>query len=278
MFNLPRADELNELTKVRAANCVTMYIPFSESYSSAEPMRIHLKNYIRDAETILIDRKVSPDQIRKILEPIRILIDDHALWAQRTHSMVLFANIRMCKAYTIPHDLPAVLAVQKGFVTKPLADIMATNAHYYVLALSHNHVKLFEGDQFQLKELHPDNFPTDMKQTLRIDEYPNWQETHEIAPSYMGKGSEAFHGQYNVRQTDKIMLTEFFRRLDKRVSALLSRSGAPLLIAGVNYLLPLYRQVNTYPRLLPGYIKGNLERASLDTIRQKAWPTVAGTV
>ena len=86
----------------------------------------------------------------------------------------------------------------------------------------------------------------------------------------MGKGSEAYHGQYNVSQTDKAMLLEFFRRIDKRLHTFLQTKQKPLILAGVGYLVPIYRQINTYQHLLPSSIGGNLERTKPDSIREHA--------
>src|ERR1019366_908886 len=112
---------------------------------------------------------------------------------------------------------------------------LADNERYYVLTLGHKNVHLYEGDHYSIRDVQLKDFPSDMKETLNIDEYPKWRETHEIAPSYMGKGSEAVHGQYNVSQIDKEFLVKYFRLLDKRLHSFLRPKDSPLIIAGVGY-------------------------------------------
>jgi hypothetical protein len=149
---------------------------------------------------------------------------------------------------------------------------------YYLLALSHKHVRLFEGDRYRLKPVELKNFSGDLEETLRIDEFPHSRETHTIAPASSGKGSEAFHQQYNVAETDKKMLLEFFRRIDHRLHAFLLFHEKPLLLAGVGYLLPIYRKVNTYAGLLDEAVIGNQDRTDIYTLGKKAWQTVGTTL
>ena len=65
------------------------------------------------------------------------------------------------------------------------------------------------------------------------------------------------------------MLTTFFGNIDKRIKGLLD-GKAPLMIAGVGYLLPIYQAVNTYPKLLPKAIVGNFDRTQLNDLQQLA--------
>ena len=90
----------------------------------------------------------------------------------------------------------------------------------------------------------------------------------------MGKGSEAVHGQYNVREIDKGLLIKYFRMLDKSLHKFLQKKDLPLILAGVGYLFPLYRQVNTFPHLFGEGIKGNMEHVSPDLLRKQAWSLI----
>ena len=149
---------------------------------------------------------------------------------------------------------------------------------YYLLTLSHKHVQLYEGDRHRLQPVQLKNFSGDLVETLGIDEYPHSRETHTIAPAASGKGSEAFHQQYNVADTDKKMLVEFFRRIDHRLHAFLLYHEKPLLLAGVKYLLPMYRKVNTYTGLMDRAIIGNQDKTDVYSLGKKAWDTIGDII
>ena len=231
---------------------------------------------MRQAEPALHPAGLKPHAIEQTLSPARQLAEDHEFWPLHHGSLVLFMHPKMFRYYHIPdHSTPYLITVEKGFNLEPLQKVIDDNKSFFVLALSHKNVQLYKGDKYQLTPVHLKNFPTDMKETLRIDEYPSWRETHAIAPTRAGKGSEASHGQYNVSQTDKTMLLEFFRRIDKRLRAFLQSTQEPLILAGAGYLIPMYRQANTSPYLFPETIKGSLGRANLDTIRKRAWSLIS---
>jgi Bacterial archaeo-eukaryotic release factor family 3 len=60
--------------------------------------------------------------------------------------------------------------------------------------------------------------------------------------------------------------------------ALLRQETAPLVLAGVEYLFPLYRQANTYPHLLEQGVAGNPDKVKAETVCEKAWAVVEPSV
>jgi hypothetical protein len=58
--------------------------------------------------------------------------------------------------------------------------------------------------------------------------------------------------------------------VDQGVHALLHKEHAPLVLAGVEYLLPIYREANTYPHLVDEGILGNPETLSAAELHRQA--------
>ncbi|HTH72531.1 MAG TPA: hypothetical protein VL737_04195 [Candidatus Pristimantibacillus sp.] len=271
MIQLPTDEELERLEEFNKPFCLTMYVPHIEQ-AAANSDRIELKNLLAKAETSLADDRVNPSMVKKMLRPARELLSSRQLWPLRPEGLALFVHSELFQHYYLPSGtLPYLLSIGKGFNLEPFLEVIQDNRAYLVLALSHNNVELFEGDHFKLKRLQLKNFPSNMEEALKIDEYPKWQETHNVAPASFGKGSEAFHGQYNVRQTDKKMLLQFFKLVDRSLRRILQRKNMPLILAGVGYLQPIYRQANTWPQLVEGGIEGNVEHQSPDILRDHAW-------
>lgn len=275
MINFPSPQELNELRAFHEPFCLTIYAPLADPSSAMNPNHIEIKNLLHEAEAALLVAGVKPREAKQTLRAARLLLKSHEFWPVRHESLVLFMHPKLFSYYLIPDQAtPYLLSVGTGFNVDPLLQVMQNNQQYYVLALGHKNVRLYAGDHYNLKPVNLKNFPANMEEMLNIDEYPKSRETHTIAPASMGKGSEAYHEQYNVSQTDSIMLLEFFRRIDRLLHNFLMYHHRPLIIAGVRYLLPMYRKVNTYPGLLPGAITGNQEHADLRAIHDMAWPIV----
>jgi hypothetical protein len=54
----------------------------------------------------------------------------------------------------------------------------------------------------------------------------------------------------------------------------LRQDRSPLVLAGVGYLLPIYREANTYPYLMLAGITGNPESLSAVELQERAWTIV----
>jgi len=84
-----------------------------------------------------------------------------------------------------------------------------------------------------------------------------------------------FHGQgagAEVPKKDNIL--RYFHLLDKGLSELLRDKRAPLVLAGVDYLFPIYREANSYPYLLDEGVSGSPEGLSVDELHKEAWAIV----
>ena len=69
-------------------------------------------------------------------------------------------------------------------------------------------------------------------------------------------------------------ISQYFQQVNEGIQGHLRDKTSPLVIAGVEYLLPLYRRTNTYPGLLPGEIAGDLDTLRAEALQEKAWPLV----
>lgn len=271
MDQLPNQQQLAELRAFHKPFCLSIYVPPIDSGDTSNPSRIELKHLLRSAEMELRTAGLKPKAVAQTLEPARQLLEDQEFWPRRQTTLALFIHPDLFRFYHIPDPtLPYLLTIEQGFNLDPLLKTLNANQAYLVLSLGHVDVQLYKGDRYRLGLVNLKDLPHDMETALRIDEYPNWRELHEIAPPYLGKGSEGYHSQYDASKVDKTMLTEFFRLIDHRLHSYLQRQAKPLILAGVSYLLPLYRKVNTYPHLWPKSLSGSYRRTELDTLRAKA--------
>ena len=72
-----------------------------------------------------------------------------------------------------------------------------------------------------------------------------------------GDGSVTFHGAGSGSASAKDDLLRYFRLVEDGLTEFLKGDRVPLVLAGVEYLLPIYKEANTYPNLIDMVIKGN---------------------
>ena len=273
MVRLPSTEALCDLEAFQKPACVTIYVPFIAANAATNPMQIALKDAIKEAEAELRAADVPERVIRRTLRAARAMaVDERTFWPHYPESLALFLHSSRSRTYRLPAGAITLrVHVGQGFDVQPLLTILATNKTFALLVLDHHATQLYAGDRFRLAPVRLKGFPADMERTLNIDEFPSSRELHGIAPAYEGKGSEGYHSQYNVAEVDKQMLKSFFRVINGRLHRYLVDKKIPLIIAGVDYLLPLYRSVNTYKYLLPGELHGSFRRSRPNTLRERAW-------
>ena len=270
MIRLPTEAELKVLMNNRDPFSLTIYAPYIAPNSNNNPNRIQLKDMLQEAHRLLNAKNLKPRLINRIIKPISHLIDSDEFRISYPHSLAIFACRDFFTYYHLPPDnIKPLVAISRGFRLQQVAQLEHNNTHYYVLMLSYNGASLFRGDSYSLHRLKFEKAPRTMLQSLNIDEFPNERQLHMIGPLANGRSSKNYHGQYNETQTNKLMLTEFFRSIDKKIGRHIKFKNRPLILTGVDYLLPIYRQVNTYTYLHDSTLVGNFEHITLKTLLTK---------
>jgi hypothetical protein len=69
-------------------------------------------------------------------------------------------------------------------------------------------------------------------------------------------------------------LLDYCRKIDQALRDQLKDGQQPLILAGVDYLLALFREVSQYPQLVAGAISGSPDRLSAKELHARAWALV----
>lgn len=171
--------------------------------------------------------------------------------------------------------LPTLAVATDRFHLKPLLQLLSGDGQFYILALSQNQVRLFQGNRYHVSEVELTDLPTSMAEALQLDN-PQQNLQFHTGTSQGGGGDRAtiFHGHGAGDDEHKDDLLRYFRQVNNGLESCLKNKEAPLILAGVDYLLPIYQQVNTHPHLLPDGIAGNPETLKLEELHTQAWQIV----
>ena len=130
-------------------------------------------------------------------------------------------------------------------------------------------VRFFQCTRYGMREIAlPEDTPKSLKDIQKKTGAEKQVHLHTAG------GTAKFHGHGARAGDDKEELREFFRLVDKGVRALLRDEHAPLVLAGVDYLFPLYRESNTYSHLVEGGVAGNPEGKRPEELLERAWTVV----
>ncbi len=265
--------ELKALTEPQAGPCVSLYLPTHRVPSEIQQDRLRLKNLLKQAEEALLALGLRRSEAGDLLGPAEKLLPETPFWKGQQDGLALFLAPDTLHSYILPLKVPELVVVSDRFHLKPLLSLL-TEGEFYILSLSQNEVRLYQASRFGASELVLENVPQSLAAALKYDEPEKQLQFHTGAPKFTGERAAMFHGHGGGTDDAKSDLLRFCQQVNRGLHPLLRNEQAPLVLAGVDYLLPIYREANSYPHLLPEGVTGNPEGLSPEELRQAAWQVV----
>jgi hypothetical protein len=244
---------------------------------------IRCKNLRRQAEEQLLAFGLRAAEAQTLLAPVDDLLGNSAFWQHQSHGLAVFITTDFFRTYPLPLAFEELVVVNKRFHVKPLLPLLTNDGRFYILALSQKNVRMFDCTRHHVSEIDLtalENVPTSLAEALQYDEPEKQLQFHTGTtgtgmpggPGGTGARRAAmYHGQGVGKDDTKTNILRFFHLLDKGLQTLLHDEQAPLVLAGVEYLLPLYHQANTYAHLVAEGIPGNPEGLRAEPLQAQAW-------
>ena len=185
----------------------------------------------------------------------------------------MFCSEDIFHHFRLPVSFTELVGVAERFHIKPLLPLLAADGIFFILAVSQNQLRLLEGTQHAVDEIEMENMPQNLAETLPDGLAEKQLQFHTGTPSGTGSRPAVFHGHETSNET-KNRIRQWFRIIDKHIRGMLPDRRSPLVLAGVDTLFPLYREMNTYPHLMEEGISGNPEGMSPEELHRKAWTIV----
>lgn len=252
--------------------CVSIFMPTHRAGPEIQQDPIRLKNLLGEAEERLIASGLRAPEARDLLEPAERLLWDGLFWRHQSDGLAVFLSSEVFRYYRSPFDFEELLVVTDRFHIKPLLPLFSGDGRFYVLALSQNEVRLFQGTRYSVDEVDLEGVPESLAEALRWDDPEKQLQFHTGTRTPGGEGGRPaiFHGHGVGINDAKANILRYFHRVDKGLHQLFRDEHAPLVLAGVDYLLPIYREANTYPHLVNDGIEGNPEEMSAEELHKQA--------
>jgi hypothetical protein len=259
-----------ELARYRAHACVSIFLPTHPAGSETRQDPIRLANLVRSAAGALTEEQgLSRSEADELLSPVVRLLDDREFWRYQSEGLAVYVAPGWFRKVRVPLPLTEEVFVGIAFRLRPLLGLVAGDGRFFVLALSQNEVRLFEGTRFTLAELPLGPIPASMADALAHED----REAHLQVRS--GGQAGMFHGHGTGDEVDKQALERYFRAVDRGLSARLGSDRHPLVLAAVSYYLPIYQSVTTHEPILDDCIAGNPEGKPPRDLHQRGWEIVA---
>jgi hypothetical protein len=264
-------DLLKQMMEEDHKGLVSIYMPTWRYGSEAGQSRIQLKNILKEAEERLVSMGYGGREAAELLKPCTLLLDDALFWQKQDKTLALFISESSFKHFRLPITSEETLSVSNKYYLRPLIKYLSSDTRFNVLTLSQSEIKLYKAGAYDIERVDVPEIDE------LVENYIPANELRQEATSPKGAagGATSFlHGYNEMSQTEKNEISKHLRTIDKEVSRVLKDSGAPLLVYSVDYIYPMYKEVNTYPHLMEESIKGSPVGASLRDIHDKAMEIV----
>ncbi len=265
-------DGFKELAKVREPECISIFIPTHRAGQEVIDMldQKHLKNKVKSVRDELNSWHLQDHETAALLEPIRGLIDDSGFWKKQSDGLAIFRSRNFFEYYTLPAQFEPYEYIADHFYTLPLIPyINNEEVNFYLLAISQGGVRFFEGSMHSINEVMVDDLlPERLEEVVGFD-FEDKQLQYRAANDDRGRATYHGHGKSNEEVVKK-EIHNYFRAVDKGLKELLNDKKEPLILAAVDYLVPLYREVNGYKYLHKNFIPGSPDHENPKSLHEKA--------
>jgi len=221
----------------RESLCVSLYAPMVKAGPETQQNPIRFKNLVRRASDALAERGLAPKDAEGFLAPAAALLEDTPFWQHQGQGLAAFVADGFFRWYRLPLEVRELSVVEDRFHLKPLLPLLSGDGRFYVLALAQKHVRLLEATRHSVREVDLGDLPTSLNDA-------------------------------------KAEIQKFFNLLDQGIGTVVADKHAPLVLAGVEFLFPLYRQASDHPHLVDGGVPGNPAELSNEELHERAWPLV----
>jgi hypothetical protein len=273
-MDLAFKNELRALMEHSGNSCVSLYMPTHRAGNEMEQDPIRFANLIREAEKQLTEKQgMRSSEARELLDRANDLQRDSFFWrsSQQGNGLAIFIAPDLFQYYQVPRQLEEMLVIGNRFHLTPLIHLLSEDGRFFVLAVSQQAIRLFECSTFEVKEVELEAVPKSLDEALGYEEPDQGMNYQGVAVSQAGGRGAAMTYRHGVAAEDpKNDIFRFFRIVDNGLREILRHENVPLILAGVESVLPMFREATTYSHVTEQSITGNPEGLSAQELHREA--------
>jgi len=272
----PTVEHFPELLEDRTGPCVSIYLPTGRRFPESQQDVVRFRNLLRQAESSLTDVMGAAD-LQAFMVPLHALADSDRFWAHALDGVAVFLHADFYKVYKLQRTVPERAIVADSFHIKPLLRVLQSADRFQLLAITRDHVRLFQGNRDAVDEvvLHA-AVPRTLIDALGAEVTAAHTAFNSVGQLGHGGAQIAMHAGSGSRKDEIEKDTaRFFRVVDRAIIEHHAKhAGLPMVLAALPEHHALFREVSHNTLLLPEAIAGNPDAFSPEELRQKAWEIV----
>lgn len=268
-------ETFDELANVHEPHCVSIYIPTHRAgHEGIKKDKITFKNQLQEVAQKLESYELTKDQISNYLRPARELLEDETLWSHLSEGMAVYLYGDEMKCFRVPVSFEARHHIENNLYLLPVIPLLTDAGRHFVLAISLNQVRFFEATRHSITPVDISALiPENLEDAVGADyeqQSLQFRSGQDVEP-----GRAIYHGHGSGEMPEKKEeARKYFDQVNDGLMRILNNEKAPLVLACVDYLYPIYREANSYANLEETFIHGNHDETRPEMLQEKSWEIV----
>lgn len=235
-----------------------------------EEDKLRFKNNLKEAETKLLKRGLEEKKVEKFLSPASDLLEENEFWQHQSDGLAVYFNEEKFIYHTLPTSFYNLTYINDHFYIKPISSFFNNENRFFILVLSQNAIRFFEANSYSITSIKIDDLvPESLEETERQVE-----KTESLQHHSAGNRNTIYHGHGGEKNYQSIAVEKFLREIDQGLMKMLHDEKAPLILAGVDELISMYKSINSYPHIVDEHVSGNFDNEHEVLIQEKGWNKV----
>jgi hypothetical protein len=264
-------DALQDLAGYESNCCVSIYLPTHKSGVEVNEQMdlIAFKNQLQKTESLLKEKGIEQIQMARMLKPAYDLLRDDKIWREMSPGLAVFIADGIFKYLRMPSAATEKLHINSSFYLSPLIPLLSSNEFFYLLVISKKRAKLFRADNFGMRYIDVPELPRGVDDVVHFEEKDD-QKLFRTGSSGAGQGAN-YHGIGAGKPDEKENISMYLDEVDETLwKEIFGTANVPLVLGGVEYLIPLFKKVSRYKHIWDQPLTGNLEYEDENTIYSQA--------
>jgi hypothetical protein len=228
------------------------------------------KSALQQAEKILKEKGADQMLIKKMLKPGYDLLREDKFWYQQSDGLAVFIADGYFKYLKLRAPLIQHVEVNTSFYMSPLVPFMVRSEYFYLLEIHKKFPRLYRVDALGIEHLQIEEMPTGVDDVVHFEEKEDDELTRAGGGSKSGGGVN-FHGLGGGQPDQKDNIALYLEEVDDTIwKKYLHRENVPLLLAGLEFVIPIYRSVSDYNFIWPEALTANYQYQQVSKLYEDA--------
>jgi hypothetical protein len=229
---------------------------------------IQFKNTLQKLEMILKEKNLLQTTIDSMLKPGYELLRNDEFWMQQSPGLAVFISEGYFKYIKMRQSPVEETIVESSFYVTPLLPLMVSKEYFYLLVISKKQAKLFRADAFGMEHIPVEGVPNGIAEEIGDTDVSTTFRNNGHAGT-VGANAHGHGGGNN--NDDKIYISNYLESVDDAIwKNVLHNENVPLLLAGVEYLIPIYKSVSDYKNIWEVALTGSHEHDNTTDLYKQA--------